>query len=192
MDGVLSYSFKASSFGAPWEFELRPEGLKWFVGRQTGLVGYDKIRRVRLSYRPVTMQSYRFQTEIWSHELPKIRIASTSWRGIVEQTRQDDAYNAFIVELHRRLADAGARARFSTGISSIKYWVGLVMFVAIVLGLGAITVQALWLKEWAGAGLVAGFIALFVWHLGVFFRRNRPEIYLPDAVPANVLPRRKI
>ncbi len=191
MEGSLSYAFKASAFGAPWEFELRPEGLKWNVGLRTGLLGYDKIRHVRLSYSPVTMQSYRFQTEIWSDTTPKIRIASTSWRGIVEQTRQDDAYNAFITELHRCLAGAGAHARFSTGTPRIKYWIGLVMFVAIVIGLVAITLQVLQLGQWAGAALVAGFMALFVWHLGVFFRRNRPVDYLPDAVPANVLPRRR-
>jgi hypothetical protein len=189
MDGVLTYAFKASSFGAPWEFELRPEGLKWSVGRRTGLLGYDKIRRVRLSYSPVAMQSYRFQTEIWSDAMPKIRIASTTWRGIVEQTRQDEAYTAFVLELHRRLAAAGIRAQFSTGIPSIKYWAGLVVFVVIALGLAALSAQALRLNEWAGAGLMGGFFALFVWNLGNFFRRNRPGAYLPDAVPANVLPR---
>jgi len=190
MNGELSYSFKTSSFGAPWEFELRPEGLKWSAGRRSGVLDYDKINRVRLSFRPVTMQSYRFQTEIWSEEMPKIQIASTSWRGIVEQTRQDEPYTAFVVELHRRLAAAGTRARFSTGIPSIKYWTGLVVFVGIVLGLAAVSVQALRTQEWAGAALMGGFLALFVWQLGAFFRRNRPEVYLPEAVPQNVLPRK--
>jgi hypothetical protein len=189
MDGALSYAFKASSFGAPWEFELRPEGLKWSAGRRAGLLRYDKINRIRLSFRPVTMQSHRFQTEIWSEEMPKIQIASTTWRGIVEQTRQDEAYTAFIVELHRRLAAAGGRARFSIGIPSFKYWIGLVVFVAIALGLAALLVQALRVKEWGGAALIGGFLGLFVWQLGNFFRRNRPDDYAPDAVPANVLPR---
>jgi len=189
MDGALSYAFKASSFGAPWEFELRPEGLKWSAGRRAGLLRYDKINRIRLSFRPVTMQSHRFQTEIWSEEMPKIQIASTTWRGIVEQTRQDEAYTAFVVELHRRLAAAGVRARFSIGIPSVKYWIGLVVFVAIAFGLSALLVQALRVKEWGGAALIGGFFGLFVWQLGNFFRRNRPDDYAPDAVPANVLPR---
>jgi len=37
---------------------------------------------------------------------------------------------------------------------------------------------------------MGGFLALFVWQLGAFFRRNRPEVYLPEAVPQNVLPRK--
>jgi len=190
MGGALSYSFKASSFGAPWAFELVPEGLKWSAGLRSGLLGYGKINRVRLSYRPVTMQSHRFLAEIWSDEMPKIQIASTSWRGIVEQTRQDDAYTAFIVELHRRLAAAGTRARFSAGIPSIKYWIGLAMFVGIMFGLVLVSARALWSGQWAGAAVLAGFLVLFGWHLGAFFRRNRPEVYPPEALPVLVLPRR--
>lgn len=191
MNGEASYSFKAAAFGAPWEFELRPEGLKWSTGRRSGLLGYDKIKRVRLSYRPVTMQSHRFLTEIWSEEMPKIQIASTSWRGIVEQTRQDEAYSTFIVALHRQLAVAGSRARFSSGIPSIKYWIGLVTAVVIELGFISVSLQALWLGQWAGSAVMVGFLALFGWHLGVFFRRNRPEVYVPETLPAGVLPRRQ-
>ena len=189
MSGELSYSFKASAFGAPWEFELRPEGLLWRVGLRSGLIRYDEISRVRLSFRPVTMQSYRFQAEIWSAVMPKFRIASTSWRGIVEQTRQDAAYTAFVVELHRRLAAASKPVHFSTGIPGAAYWAGLAVFVVVALGLAALAVRALRLDEWAGAAFIGGFFALFVWQLGAFFRRNRPGIYRPEDVPDGVLPR---
>lgn len=189
MDGVLSYSFNSSVYGAPWEFELKPEGLKWTAGRRSGLLDYDKIRGIRLSFRPATMQSYRFQAEIWAEEMPKIQIASTSWRGMVEQRRQDAAYTAFIVELHRRLAGANSRAQFSTGIPSIKFWSGLAIFVVFALGLAALTLKAVLLGEWGGAALVGGFFGLFVWQLGRYFQYNWPQNYSPDAVPANVLPR---
>ena len=190
MSDEFSYSYKASSFGAPWEFKLKREGLEWSVGLRSALVRYEKIRRIRLSFRPVTMQSYRFQTEIWSDDMPKLRIASTSWRGIVEQTRQDESYTAFIVELHRRIAAAGTPAAFSIGIPGIKYWAGIVIFVSVALGLAALVVSALRQNQWGGAGLVGGFFALFIWQLGNFFRRNRPGSYRPDEMPDNVLPRK--
>jgi hypothetical protein len=190
MDGGESYSFKASTFGAPWEFELRPDGLKWSAGRRSGLLSYDKIERVRLSYRPVSMQSYRFLAEIWSKEMPKIQIASTSWRGIIEQTRQDEAYTAFIVTLHRQLAVTGTPTRFSTGIPSVKYWVGLATFVAVQLGFVLVSLQALWLGHWGGSAVMVGFLALFGWHLVVFFHRNRPKTYVPEKLPMAVLPAR--
>lgn len=186
----LAYSYKPSSFGAPWEFTLKPDGIECAAGMRKALVRYDKIRRVRLSFRPVTMQSYRFQTEIWSDGMPKIRIASTSWRGIVEQTRQDEPYTAFVVELHRRIAAAGTRAEFWTGIPSVKYWLGVVVFVAFALGLAGLTVRALSLNEWGAAVLVGGFLALFLWQLGSFLHRNRPGVYRPENVPDIALPRK--
>jgi len=190
MSGELSYGYKPSLFGAPLEFELKTEGLQWRIGMRSGLIRYDRIRRVRLSFRPVTMQSYRFMTEIWSEGMPRIRIASTSWRGIVEQERKDEAYCAFIVELHRRIAAAGTKTKFLTGVPPVIYWFGVAVFAAVALGLAALSVRALRLSEWGGAVLVGGFFALFLWQLGAFFHRNRPGAYLPNDVPAIVLPRR--
>jgi hypothetical protein len=190
MNGELSYSFKASAFGAPWEFTLKPEGLEWCVGARTRLLLYKDIRRVRLSFRPVTMQSHRFQAEIWSENMPKIKIASTSWRGIIEQSRQDEVYAAFIVELHRRIAAAGSRVQFLAGMPSIIFWIGLAFFFVAALGLAALTVRAMYRGEWGGALLIGGFLALFAWQVGNYFRRNRPGVYRPEDVPMGVLPRR--
>jgi hypothetical protein len=186
-----TYSFKASSFGAPWEFKLGPEGIEYAAGFRSGLLRYEQIRRVRLSFRPVTMQTYRFQAEIWSKDFPKIRIASTSWRGIVEQTRQDEPYTAFIVELHRRIAAASVPVQFSTGMPGVVYWIGLAVFVAVSFGLAALAVRAMRMGEWSGAALIGGFLALFLWQLGNFFRRNRPGVYRPESVPDIVLPAKR-
>ena len=91
---------------------------------------------MRLSYRPVTMQTHRFITEIWSADNPKIQIVSVSWRSIMEQERLDKAYSAFVTELHRRVAAAGAPAKFSTGLPFVTYWVGVVIFSAVMLATG--------------------------------------------------------
>lgn len=187
-----AYSFKASALGAPWEFHLKEDGLHWHFGRHNGLIRYDQIQRVRLSFRPLTMQSYRFQTEIWSERMPRLQISSTSWQGIVEQKRQDDAYTAFVTELHRRLAAAGSKARFTSGIPPLNYWGGLVIFAAVALGLTALTVRALHLGDWAAAAFIGGVLALLLWQLGAFFRRNRPGSYRPDNLPEAVLPRRRL
>jgi hypothetical protein len=192
MTADTAYSFKASAFGAPWEFQLKADGILWRVGLRSGLIRYDQIRRVRLSFRPATMQNYRFQTEIWSEQMPRLHIASTTWHGIVEQKRQDDAYTAFVTELHRRLAAAGTTAKFSTGIPPVSYWVGLAVFAAVALGLAALTMRALRLGEWAAAAFVGGVFALIIWQLGAFFRRNRPGIYHPDRLPEGVLPHRPL
>jgi hypothetical protein len=183
------YMYKPSMLGAAWEFALRPHGLEWRLGRHSGLLRYDRIRRVRLSFRPATMQSHRFLTEIWSADNPKITIASTSWRNLVEQARQDNAYSPFVIELHRRIAAAGANAQFTSGTPMPIYWLGAVVFVGIVAAMIALVVRSLLAKDWLGAALIAGLFALFGWQIGNFFRRNRPGRYDPNAVPVTVLPR---
>ena len=102
--------------------------MEWQIGRRSGRVRYDRVRAVRLSYRPVTMQTHRFIAEIWSADNPKIQIVSVSWRSIMEQERLDKAYSAFVTELHRRVSAAGAAAKFTTGLPVVNYWVGVVIF----------------------------------------------------------------
>ena len=89
-----AYAFKPSLMGGACQFTLKPDAMEWQIGRRSGRVRYDRVRAVRLSYRPVTMQTHRFITEIWSADNPKIQIVSVSWRSIMEQERLDKAYSA--------------------------------------------------------------------------------------------------
>jgi hypothetical protein len=169
---------------------LRPDGLQWQIGSYRGLIPYGDIRRVRMSYRPATLQSQRFVTEIWSGSAPKLQIVSASWRSLIEQERLDTGYTEFITELHHRLAAAGSAAQFSTGMPAASYWIGASLFGAAMLALVGLTVRALQLGEWTAGALIAGFFLVFGAQIGNYFRRNRPVSYRPDAVPAIVLPRR--
>jgi hypothetical protein len=187
--GDPSYAFKASLIGSMCQFTLKPDVLEWQVGRRSGRIRYDTIRAVRLTYRPVTMQSHRFITEIWSPGNPKIQIVSVSWRSIMEQQRLDAAYAAFIIELHRRLAAAGAPARFSTGLPFATYWAGVVIFGAVLVATGSLLVRAMNFDQWAPMVVVAIFFLVFAYQLGTYFYRNRPGRYRPNAVPAEVLPK---
>jgi hypothetical protein len=192
------YSYKASLVGAAFEFRLRPEALEWRKGRHQGRTPYSRIARVRLSFRPMTMQMRRFVTEIWPVDGPKLTIASTTWRSLVEQSAQDDAYGAFIRELHRRLADQGladqslaaapSQASFETGMSPVLYWPGLVLFAGASVGFVVLTVRALELAAYSGAALIGGFLVLSLWQSGVYFRRNRPGRYRPEAPPRYLVP----
>src|SRR5262249_14761631 len=139
--------------------------------------------RIRLTYRPVTMQSHRFLAEIRAKGVPRIKIASTSWRGSVEQEREDEAYSAFMIEVYCRIAVASSAARFNAGVPQLVYWFGVAVFVGVALVLAGLCVRGFWLKEWSGAAFIFAFFALFTWQLGTFFYRNRPIEYRPDALP---------
>jgi hypothetical protein len=184
-----AYAYKPSLMGAPWEFRLAPDALEWRIGRHQGRTPYTRIARVRLSFRPVTMQTRRFVTEIWPADGPRLVVASSSWKSIVEQEGRDQAYGAFIRELHRRIAASGARVTFEAGSPPILYWLGLAVFVIVTLGLAVLTVRALQSGAWAAAAIIGGMLCLFVWQSGNYFRRNRPGSYRPEALPEQLVPR---
>ena len=52
--------------GAPFMFRLTADALEWSKGGFAGRTPYGRIRRMRLGFRPMTMQNHRFLTEIWT------------------------------------------------------------------------------------------------------------------------------
>jgi hypothetical protein len=184
-----TYAFKPSLIGRWYEFTLKSDGLHWQMGGSAGRVRYERIRAVRLSFRPVTMQSRRFITEIWSTDNPKIQIVSVSWRSMVEQARQDGAYSAFVTELHQRLATSGSKAQFTTGLPVVSYWFGVVTFAAVSISMAAMIVRTLKLEQWSASAIIGAIFAVFALQIGNYFRRNRPSRYRPDAIPREVLPK---
>ena len=167
--GEFSYAYKSSLVGAPLEFHLSPDALEWRKGGVAGRTVYGSVRRIRLSFRPMTMQNYRFVTEVWPESGPKLQIASTSWKSLVEHQRLDAEYCAFVSELSRRVGAAGGNTAFDTGSPAFLYWPGVLVF--------------------TGAAFIAAFFALFLYQAGNFFRRNRPGTYSPNAVPPLLLPK---
>ena len=99
----IAYAYKPSVMGAPFEFRLTLHTLEWRRGASAGRTPYGRIRRIRLGFRPMTMQNYRFLTEIWTADGPKLQIASTSWKSLVEHERFDRDYRVFVTELCRRV-----------------------------------------------------------------------------------------
>lgn len=184
----VAYAYRPSLLGAGWEFTLGLHGLDWSRGGRSGHVPYANIRRVRMAYRPMSMQTHRFVTEIAADEAPYLRLVSTSWKSLVEQERLDRAYTDFVRELHRRVALRNPRVICERGRSPLLYWPGLVCFALIAAGLALLVVRALEAHAPLAAVLIAIFLALFVWQGGSFFRRNRPGAYSPEVLPPELLP----
>jgi hypothetical protein len=184
----FAYAYKSSVINAPFEFRLTSDALHWGKGGVRGQTPYRRIRRVRLGFRPLTMQNHRFVAEIWT-EGPKLTIASTSWKSMAEHERLDARYRTFVTELCRRIGAADAGTRFQIGSPVILYWLGLAIFIGASLAIAALIVRALQAQVWSGAAFVAAFFGLFLWQAGTFFARNRPGTFTPDAIPQSVLPR---
>ena len=187
---TISYSYRPSLLGAPRAFTLTDFGIDWIVGGRSGSIPFGKVRRLRMSFKPNSMQSHRFVTELWADGCPKLQVVSSSWKSMFEQERFDDAYSKFIGELHRRLANVNGTAQFDRGSSPFVYWPGVAVFAGAALGLAALIARALQAGAVTSAAIVAAFLVLFLWQAGNFFRRNRPGTYRPDALPADMMPRR--
>src|ERR1700752_3142385 len=119
---AFTYTYKSSVISAPFEFRLTSDALEWGKGGVRGQTPYRQIRRVRLSFRPLTMQNHRFVAEIWTQG-PKLTIASTSWKSMAEHERLDARYCVFVTELCRRIGAAGGETLFQAGSPVILYWI---------------------------------------------------------------------
>ncbi|MFN3349262.1 hypothetical protein [Pseudorhodoplanes sp.] len=184
----IVYAYKATLMGGAWVLRLAPDALLWSLGAMSGRVPYRDIRRIRLGFRPVTMQSYRFLAEIWADKSPKIQIASASWKSLLEQERQDAAYVRFIKALHARIREAGGTPHLTAGAIPFLYWPGFVIFAGICIAMLALIFRAIQQGEMTATLFLLGFFAVLLWQLGMFFKRNLPRRYTLDAIPADILP----
>jgi hypothetical protein len=181
------YVFKPSLAGGARQFELTGEGLRW-RSTKSHLWPWQRIAMVRLSYRPASMQPWRFRADIRNADGQRVTLVSTTWHSIAQMARQDDDYRAFIVELHRRLAQAGAKVELVAGIHPLLFAAGFAVMVLIGIALAGLLLRALMSGQFAAALFMAGFAAWFGWQIGSFLRRNRPRRYSFEALPPDVLP----
>jgi hypothetical protein len=182
------YAFKASLIGAAHRFELTDEGLKWRMAGKSGVWPYASISSIRLSYRPVSMQSRRFRADIEAEDRGRLVLFSTTWQTAALMAPQDQDYRTLIVELHRRMAAAGSTAKLAGGLKPRLYTAAMVLLAFVAVAMAGLFVRAVLIGEWAGVLFLVGFAALFTWQIGGFVRRNRPRAYAFDHLPARLLP----
>ena len=184
----VRYAYKASLIGAAHQFELTDAGLSWRVAGRSGVWPYADIAAIRLSYRPVSMQSHRFRADIDHIGGGRIAILSTTWQTAALMAPQDHGYRAFMVELHRRLQDAGSKAALVGGIGPKTYAAALALLTLLGIAMAGLLLRALLIGEFVGALFLLGFAALFTWQIGGFVKRNRPRTYSLDNLPRELLP----
>ena len=187
-DAPTRYAYKASLIGSAHQFELADGGLSWRIAGRSGVWPYADISAVRLSYRPVSMQSRRFRADIENADGGRIAVLSTSWQTAALMAPQDHGYRDFIVELHRRMREAGSHAALIGGLGRKTYAAAIVLLVLLAIAMAGLLVRALWTLEFTGVLFLLGFAALFTWQVGGFVKRNKPRSYAFDDLPAELLP----
>ena len=185
---TISYVYKASLISSAYQFELTDAGLSWRMGRRSGVWPYVDIASIRLSYRPMSMQSRRFRADIARVGGERTAILSTTWQTVSLMTPQDQDYRAFVTELHRRMKAAGSKASLIGGIGTATYAMAVAVLVLLAIAMIGLLVRALATSEFTGALFLVGMAVWFAWTIGGFVKRNRPCRYSFDALPATLLP----
>jgi hypothetical protein len=101
---------------------------------------------------------------------------------------QDRDYRAFILQLHRRMAEAGSRAILVGGLRPPIYAAAIGLLTLVAVAMTGLFVRAVLTGEFAGILFLAGFAALFAWQVGGFVARNRPRTYTFATLPEALLP----
>jgi hypothetical protein len=184
----VRYAYKASLIGSAHQFELTDAGLSWQVSGRSGVWPYRDIASIRLSYRPMSMQSRRFRADIERAGGGRIAMLSTTWQTIALMAPQDQDYRAFMTQLHQRMKQTGSRAKLLGGIGPKTYAGGIVLLALVGISMVGLLIRAIATGEFAGALFLIGFTVLFGWQLGGFMVRNRPRNYTFDHLPEALLP----
>jgi hypothetical protein len=184
----VRYAYKASLIGAAHRFELADEGMTWLIAGKSGLWPYADISAIRLSYRPVSMQSRRFRADINHVSGGRIAILSTTWQTAALMAPQDHDYRVFMAQLHERMEKAGSRAALIGGLRPRIYAAAIVFLTLVAIAISGLLVRAITTGEFAGVLFLLGFAALFAWQIGGFVRRNKPQAYTFDRLPEALLP----
>lgn len=182
------YAYKASLIGSAHEFELTDAGLSWQARGKSAVWPYADIVAIRLSYRPVSMQSRRYRADVEHKSGQSLTILSTSWQTVALMAPQDRDYRAFIVQLHRRLRDTGRNVALIGGIGPMVYAGGCLMLALVAIAIAGLLARALATHEFGGALFLVGFAALFGWQIGGFIWRNKPRTYTFEGLPETLLP----
>jgi hypothetical protein len=184
----VRYAYKASLIGSAHQFELTDEGLSWRIGGKSGVWPYANIAAIRLSYRPVSMQSLRFRADVENADGGRLAVLSTSWQTAALMAPQNRDYRAFIMQLHARMQQAGSNAALVGGLGPRVYAAAIAFLTLVAVAISGLLVRALATGEWAGGLFLVGFAALFGWQIGGFVGRNRPRTYTFDHLPEALLP----
>jgi hypothetical protein len=184
----LIYQFRPRMLGSDHVFRLTSNSLEWNVAGHAGRAAYPMIARVRLGFRPSNFGTQRFIAEIWPRNGPRIEVASASNRSMVAMEDHGPAYNAFIRELHRRIATAGGECRFESGFAAWRWWPMVTVAIATLVAFGIILVRAIAGGDLTASVLVLGLLGLLAWQMAPLILRNRPRRYSPNQIPEEVLP----
>jgi hypothetical protein len=184
-----AYRLRANAFVKPRLYRLTEDALTWEEeGAKLDGVFYDDIAEIRLAFAPTRFARNRYRAQIIFREGGMAELFNTDYQGIGNFPEQNEAYAAFLRELHRRVAAAGKVTVFRKGNSTLGYVLNLALtvFIFAMIALAFVlltTIGLIWI-----AAIKLAIVIFFVPTLVRYIRRAKPATYDPLNLPADVLP----
>lgn len=185
-----TYTFRSNAFVGERTYRLTDDALVVEeAGKPLGGAFYDGISEVRLAFTPTRAATNRYRAQIIYRDGGMAELFNTDYRGVLDFPEKNAEYNAFLTELHRRLAAKGKNIRFARGNTHAAYvgnW-ALTIFIFAMLAL----VVLFLIPNWGGTWIVFAKLALIFAFLPVlicYMQKAKPGTYDPLAIPKDVLP----
>lgn len=183
------YRLRANAFVNPRLYRLTDDALTCEEeDKPLDGVFYDDIAEIRLAFAPTRFARNRYRAQIIFRQGGMAELFNTDYQGIGNFPEQNEAYSAFLRELHRRVAAAGKPTVFRKGNSTLGYALNLVLtaFIFAMIALAFVlltTIGFIWI-----AAIKLAILLYFIPTLIRYIRRAKPARYDPLAIPAEVLP----
>lgn len=184
----IEYAYHPRIVGAPYSYRLGPDALEWDLGSHNGRLLYREIAFMRFSLRPTNLTSKRYLTEMWSRDGLKLTIASASVKSMFSSEDRGARYRPFVTALAARVEAAAPACRFESGLPQWRWYPAVVFAIATFGAVFYVMVYALMRGEKTVAAMMAAFVALYIWQVGVMLLRNRPRVCNAQTIPAEILP----
>lgn len=182
------YRQRARPFGAEIGFRLDHNGLTIDNGRKIALWPYHEIAEIRLTYEPKSVVWHAFRIKLVDRKGRSVSMTNLNWTSYVQANRQDAEYTRFVSDLIDRIRKANPRLVAVAGKPALLYFATLAFASLSGLLLLATAVMAAMAGAWLSAGLAMLFLLPFSRMSLQLIRRNKPEDFSRQAIPARLMP----
>lgn len=121
--------------------------------------------------------------------LVRLEFFSQCYEGLFRFRETPAEYARFVDALHRALAQENPACRFLAGASPVRFWAAAILLGTTMLVFAAAMLFLHHIGFHMPSVLRIVLILVFLPVAILWFRRNRPRAYQPDAIPPEVLPR---
>lgn len=152
---------------------------------------YGDVELIRLSYRPRSFDYHVFRLDIRMKDGRTIHLSNATTSPVSlfrPQRRWDQGFRDFATGLARRAAAANPALRLEGGMPAWRFWPGAALALMLLLAFSWQIAEKLTAGAWFPVAVSAGGLAIGLWFLTPFLRRNRPRPLSADSIPSDLLP----